>query len=239
MRGVRDFLKNSLPAMVDYIRVVSTPADDLHTSSPATDQHDRLNIVNSLRQRANTMPVLARESIPMLPHLLDIPRHLAVIVSAVIRSSKDYQPKPVSDEVRDPPLDELCARCFDVEEHALHRVTQLAHRIQSDRRRPGASSFSASPSRPQFPSSPLHSHPARPSTAPAVSDSYRQPSESMPSSPSHSYAYARDTDRDHRGIPKHLKSTSTDSIPLDHSTAVDIDDPAKRRRGILRGILRR
>lgn len=108
MRGVRDFLKNSLPAMVDYIRVVSTPADDLHTSSPATDQHDRLNIVNSLRQRANTMPVLARESIPMLPHLLDIPRHLAVIVSAVIRSSKDYQPKPVSDEVRDPPLDELC-----------------------------------------------------------------------------------------------------------------------------------
>jgi hypothetical protein len=297
MRGVKDFLKDSLPAMVDYILVVSTPAGDAYGSYPGTgtDQHDRLNIANTLRQRALTMPVLDRETIPILPYLLDIPRHLAIITSAVIRNSRDYHTKPKSQEPGDRALDELCAKCFEVEGHALQRVSQLATRISSDRRWPstsaGPTQVSSPPvsaqSRPDHsPTSPLSISSTgqrrarkltRPSTAPSASDTDLSRRNmlsdvSTPSSPSR--LFTRDTQpttntttqpsspegergtwsrRRHRQLP--LKSPSTDSIPsygingvssplarplrlADPSTDIS-DDGGKRKRGLLRGILRR
>jgi len=137
MRGVKDFLRDSLPAMIDYILVVSTPPTSDphgHYAGSADNRHDRLNIVNSLRQRTAIMPVLDREAIPILPHLLDIPRHLAVISSAIIRSSRSYLVK----QDGDPRLHDLCNKCFEIEEHALHQVSQLASRISSERRWPPA-----------------------------------------------------------------------------------------------------
>lgn len=129
MRGVQDFLKDSVPAMIDYILVVSTPSNDAYTSLPPSDRHDRLNVVNSLRRRASTMPVLEREAIPMLPYLLDIPRHLAIVTSALIRSSRDFQEKSRRLEHIDQTLHDFCAKCFEVEEIALLRVSELATRI--------------------------------------------------------------------------------------------------------------
>lgn len=129
MRGVHDFLKDSVPAMIDYILVVSTPSNDAYTSLPPSDRHDRLNVVNSLRRRASTMPVLEREAIPMLPYLLDIPRHLAIVTSALIRSSRDFQEKSRRLEHIDQTLHDFCAKCFEVEEIALLRVSELATRI--------------------------------------------------------------------------------------------------------------
>jgi len=81
MRGVKDFLRDSLPAMVDYLIVVSTPIGDPYSFNPeeAVNRHNRLNVVNSLRQRANAMSILDREAISVTPHLLDVPRHLAII----------------------------------------------------------------------------------------------------------------------------------------------------------------
>jgi len=116
--------------MIDYILVVSTPVKDPHGHyiDSAGDRHDRLNIINSIRQRTVSMPVLDREAIPILPHLLDIPRHLAVVASAVIRNSRDYQARVNSSEHGDKLLDEFCNKCFQVEEHALRRVSQLASR---------------------------------------------------------------------------------------------------------------
>jgi len=105
MRGVQDFLKDSLPAMIDYIAVVSTPLGETSsTYGDGMNRHDRLKVVNSLRQRTKTMTVLDRESVPMLPHLLDIPMHLAIITSAVIRSSRDLNAALESATTRIQPL---------------------------------------------------------------------------------------------------------------------------------------
>ena len=126
MRGVKNFLKQNLPAMVDYILVVSTPIHDTyspHSGHPAFS-HQRLKVVNSLHQRGPTIPVLEREAVPLLPHVLDIPRHLACVSSSLIRSARLVGSKASS--VENDHLSDLCSRCFEVEEIALRRVSQLA-----------------------------------------------------------------------------------------------------------------
>lgn len=283
MRGVKDFLRDSLPAMVDYILIVSSPTKDAYGSIPGAvaDRHDRLNVVNSLRQRALTMSVLDRESIPILPHLLDIPRHLAIITSAVIRNSRDFHAKTTGP--RDPAdkyLDDFCSKCFEVEEHALLRVSQLATRISSDRRRTSASANWSQKSSPpasvatspadRTPSSPLSipsngrrrpRKSSRPSTAPSASESDTSRRQMLSDGPPRMFTR---TSTDTLGSAErtrikprlpHLKSPSTDSVPVFGVTAksnstsqpsastdplTDIsDDAGKRKKGLLRGILRR
>ena len=126
MRGIKNFLKQNLPAMVDYILVVSTPIHDSYhpLSGHPAFSHQRLKVVNSLHQRGLTISTLEREAIPLLPHVLDIPRHLASVSSSLIRSVRLVGSKVESDE--DDHLSELCSRCFEVEEIALQRVSQLA-----------------------------------------------------------------------------------------------------------------
>ncbi|KAF4623907.1 hypothetical protein D9613_001809 [Agrocybe pediades] len=137
MRGVEDFLKDSLPAMTDYISVVSTPLADIlpPQSEDAMDRHEKINIVNTLRQRTRKMTVLDRESVPILPHLLDIPRHLAIITSAVIRSSKELSTRSRTGDSVDAAIDNFCRTCFEVEEEALTRVSHLAQQLASTSRR--------------------------------------------------------------------------------------------------------
>lgn len=209
MRGMKEFLQESLPAMVDYILVVSTPVSDslgLHAGS-VTDRHDRMNVVNALRQRSDTLPILYREAIPCLPYLLDVPRHLAEVTSAVIRTSKTQQLKYKPGELPDSLLDEFIAKCVEVEELALQRVSSLAARRPSR-----DDDLSSTPPRNRQPTSPIEarfrkisiskSPPSthrpyasrnfsRPATAPAsqadLSDTLRYPEASsdasLPSSP--------------------------------------------------------
>ncbi|KAJ7169899.1 Rho GTPase activation protein [Mycena filopes] len=129
MRGVKDFLKDSLPGMIDYILVVSTPNRKIESESYSvedpSDRHERLAVVNALRQRVSQMPALNRESIPM-PLIPDVPKQLAIITSAVIRNSRDFHARAKPNDPTDRPLNEFCSRCFEVEESALHRVSQLA-----------------------------------------------------------------------------------------------------------------
>jgi len=173
MRGVKDFLKDSLPAMIDYILVVSTPAKSESYAANAedpTERHERLAVVNALRHRTSQMPVLNRESIPM-PLIPDIPKQLAIITSAVIRNSRDYHSRAKPNDPSDRPLNEFSSRCFDVEESALQRVSQLAARISSDRRRPEHSpSLSASGSPSTSAPKRTRKSSGRPSTAPSPSD---------------------------------------------------------------------
>ncbi|KAF8140258.1 Rho GTPase activation protein [Boletus edulis] len=177
MRGVQNFLKQNLPAMVDYILVVSTPIHDTcspHSGHPAFS-HQRHKVVNALHQRGPTIPILEREAVPLLPHALDIPRHLACISSSLIRSARLVGPKANSAE-RDP-LSDLCSRCFEVEEVALQRV----RRIATDGSHPAAPRWDVA--RPRLPDKPPHSPPSptspisrinpvsfRPSTAPLSSN---------------------------------------------------------------------
>ena len=132
MRGMEGFLVSSRTAMVDYIFVVSSPGPEPHgphSTIATSEQHSRLRAIDSLRQRGNSMPLLQREAIPLLPYLLDVPKHLAVISSAVIRRSRGYQGTPKADSTDDPDLTEFCGKCYEIEEHALRRVSRLAGRL--------------------------------------------------------------------------------------------------------------
>lgn len=172
MRGIKTFLKQNLPAMVDYILVVSTPIYDAynpHSGHPAFSHH-RLKVVNSLHQRGSTIPTLSREAIPLLPHVLDIPRHLACISASLIRSARLVGPKV--DSVEKDHLSDLCSRCFEVEETALQRVRQFttveSHPVALRWDVPRPYFLDKSPHSPPSPISPPK--PFRPSTAPSSSE---------------------------------------------------------------------
>jgi hypothetical protein len=138
MRGVKDFLTSSRAAMIDYIIVVSSPRPDVPASNSSADRYNRMSVLGSLRQRRESMSLLSQEAIPMLPYLLDVPRHLSLISSAVIRRSRGYNGESRSEPLADPCVVEFCAKCYEVEERALKRVTQLAGYTSHDqsRRRP-------------------------------------------------------------------------------------------------------
>ncbi|RPD82540.1 Rho GTPase activation protein [Lentinus tigrinus ALCF2SS1-7] len=161
MRGVKDFLTNSLQAMIDYIFVVSTPEPGTAVKGPLTplssDKHERLRIMNALRHRSAIAPVLHREAIPLLPYLLDIPRHLAVVTSVVVRYSRtqNFQPSKQGSIPDDKHFAEFCTRCLEVEEQALFRVSKLAAR---PRRQHSEPVINIPP--PPVPTSPIPSSPS-------------------------------------------------------------------------------
>ncbi|KAK0208207.1 GTPase activating protein [Desarmillaria ectypa] len=265
MRGLKDFLQESLPAMVDYLIVVSSPGKDDYRSpkGSSSGRHDRIHVVNSLRQRAPEMTKLNLEAIPMPPHLLDVPRHLAIITSAVIRSSRDYLAASHTLVDKDDRLmHDLCSKCYEVEEQALHRVSQLASQMSVSQRRLNSSNGRSDIRYPAFPASTStgkerrYRKSGRPSTAPSpISDVPRE----------HAFSprgFGRDPElpltpasgsRQKTGL-RHFKSPSTDSITYGDSHTSSIrrpplqqeeslvdpyDDSRKRKKGLFRGILKR
>ena len=72
MRSVKQFVTQSADGMVDYLFFVSTEPQDQYSAPPVSGQHDRLQAINSLRERAEAMPILHREALPSLPYLLDL-----------------------------------------------------------------------------------------------------------------------------------------------------------------------
>jgi len=141
MRGVRVFLANSRKAMIDYILVVSTSTPDKFPipgfpDGPDPDRNERLQTIESLRFRGANMPLLNREAIPLLPHLLDVPRHLAVISSAIVRRSNEVLARnPANDTPMDPDLEEFVNKCLEIEQQALKRVGKLAAHTREQRKR--------------------------------------------------------------------------------------------------------
>ncbi|KAL4243521.1 Ras GTPase-activating protein [Abortiporus biennis] len=247
MRGViKDFLTTSAHAMIDYILVVSN--DEPSYSSLAKDSREVSRIMSALNQRIGQCNVLHREAIPLLPYLLDLPKHLAVVTSTIVRHSRKagYPTRP-----SDPTqyiFDKLCMRCLDVEEEALHRVSQLA---SNKRKQTGHMSLPISPAVPIFPpstpNSPTSPSPLsprarkvslpskqrrqrkspRPSTAPSQADSDHRsqdlPSDiSVPSSP----VNGNGNKGGGTGITRIISRTS---ISSKHSgRAVSVDDSEAR-----------
>ncbi|EAU93112.2 GTPase activating protein [Coprinopsis cinerea okayama7 len=251
MRGIKDFLANSLSAMVDYIAAVSGPIDEHQANhSNREHRHGRLRIANGLRERRATMAVLDREAIPTLPHLLDVPRHLAVITSAVIRSCRDPSIHPGLSGDDSVQLEEFCTRCAEVEEQALFRVTQLASKLSI--RRPSLPNVHSpnsalpgltSPVQTQ-PSKPRYNHrqtksAARPSTAP--SSGSNTPRQGWNEIPPPNSPVARSKHGDSNGTndvrerlpsqpgtnrPRHVKVPSSDAVPLYTVSTVTTGRPA-------------
>ncbi|EJD03956.1 GTPase activating protein [Fomitiporia mediterranea MF3/22] len=136
MRGLKDFMQASLPAMIDYIKEVSTPSSERFQSRLPShvDKHDRICVMNALHERKPDMPTLHREALLFLPHLLDIPRHLAVLTSAVVRNMRDtkYQRNKVPSQYSNS-LWHFTRCCLEVENVALKCVSQLRPRIHGAR----------------------------------------------------------------------------------------------------------
>ncbi|THH16896.1 hypothetical protein EW146_g3826 [Bondarzewia mesenterica] len=187
MRGVRSFLEESVPAMIDYILVVSTPNPHSQPSPTTEESKDRLKAVKVLQERTKNAPSLYRECVPLLPYLLDVPRHLAVISSAVLRHSRNSPP------IRNPPLEDLFNCCSDIEQQALFRVSRLAERSSIDQSSHSAESSQHDPvgqhvlpkEPPVIPKSRLRrpSQISRPMTAPTISDDASRSQESSTSPP--------------------------------------------------------
>ena len=247
MRGVQlqDFIKDRLPAMIDYITVISSPVHDTLILNYDANQLDQLDVVNTLYQRSQRLAVLEKESIPVLPHLLDIPKHLAIVKSAIIRNYNSRQ--KTNNDNRDLAVEEFCSVCREVEGEALRRVSQVASKYaenkqpsngtmmeettlidhQPSRRRKSIPSTATSPSEPNSPIDRQMSFGGNsPSPRQATYD------DALP----HNQRHAR---------VMHLKAPSTDSTPFVSSSSSGIlessmdTDPGRRKKGLLKGILRR
>ncbi|KAG5352117.1 hypothetical protein C0989_003637 [Termitomyces sp. Mn162] len=155
MRGMAGFISDRTPAMIDYILVVSTANKDQHNHQVTNNKREHREIETYLHRRSSTMRVLDKEAVPRLPDLLDIPRHLAVITSAVIRNSAEFQTRSQPYDPADQKLDEICSKCLDVEEQALLRVSQLSTKISSSRQLTSPLGMCLCPQTPQITTSPL------------------------------------------------------------------------------------
>ncbi|KAF9453816.1 Rho GTPase activation protein [Macrolepiota fuliginosa MF-IS2] len=138
MAGIRDFIKDNMPRMIEYLTAVSTPKSSMYSNHRFEDPDDR-TVLKNLAQRKATLPVLERESVPASPHHIDPPRELAIITSAVIRHSRDINNRTRCRRLDDITLERLCSACFEVEEEALQRVNELVTRLAQERRRASAS----------------------------------------------------------------------------------------------------
>lgn len=156
MKGVKVFMSDSLPAMIDYIKEVSTPLPDNRKGllSPKQDEDDRLHVMNALQERKPTMPTLHREALLFLPHLLDIPRHLAVLSSAVVRSTRSHPGGSVYDSTST--LGIFIQSCLEVENQALKCVSQLRPRSHIGRPYPAEHAHQQAYSRVDVPSPSKH-----------------------------------------------------------------------------------
>jgi hypothetical protein len=252
MRGVQDFLKDSLPAMIDYITVISSPVDDTSNLAYDANQLDQLDAVDTLYQRSQRMTVLEKESIPVLPHLLDIPKHLAIVKSTIIRN---YGSRRKTNDSRDLAVEEFCSVCREVEGEALRRVSRLASKLAESKHPSNLIVPANGAVMEETPLQLLTDHqPSRhrksfPSTAPSPSDP-NSPIDRQMSFGGNSLSPRQATYDDANPCNQmhaqamHMKAPSTDSTPFGRSSSSVLEpsidtDPGKRKKGLLKNILRR
>ena len=128
MRAVKDFLVSNSPKMHEYLDAVSSKgsqsAEGVRSLSSA-QRHERKRLTHVVRHRGRSAPTLNREAIPSLPQMIDLPKHLAVVTSIVVRHTRRTLPTRTGAPA-DRVFDEFCQKCLEVEEQALTRVSQLA-----------------------------------------------------------------------------------------------------------------
>ncbi|GJJ09690.1 hypothetical protein Clacol_003914 [Clathrus columnatus] len=129
MQGVSNFLEQNREMMISYINQISNPLPE-RSRPDVSDKYDRLLIIHSLRDlRENTkstMPLFS-ESIPILPYLLDIPKHLAVLSSAVTRQTgSNYRsanrPLALGQESL---IEEFALKCFEIDSKIMKSIDIL------------------------------------------------------------------------------------------------------------------
>lgn len=222
--------------MIDYITVISSPVRDTSNFAYDANQLD-LNAVRTLHQRSQRMTVLERESIPVLPHLLDIPKHLAIVKSAIIRNYSSRQ--KTNNDRRDLAVEELCSVCREIEGEALRRVSQVASKLAESRHPSNFAVMEETPLTDHQPSRRRKSIPSEPNSPIDRQMSFGGYTHS-PRQATYDEALPRN---ERHARPMHLKAPS-DSTPFVRSSSIVLEqsietDPGKRKKGLLKGILRR
>lgn len=118
--------------MIEYILSISSTGTENAPPSPSVllNRRERMRINHALLRKSITLPLLHRESMPLLPHMLDLGKHLAIITSIVVRNTRRHLPtRTGAPSERD--FDSFCQACLEVEEQALARVSKLASRSRT------------------------------------------------------------------------------------------------------------
>jgi hypothetical protein len=143
MRGIGHCIRQNTVTMIDYLACVSSLPDQFASSANTSsflsgpDKHDRLYVIHSLRERlrgaGNTIPTLHKDAIPLLPYALDVPKHLAILSSSVVRNARSGtglafggRAGMTGNEVDGWTLARFSDLCVDVEGQALKSVATLA-----------------------------------------------------------------------------------------------------------------
>lgn len=123
MKGVKLFHKENIPLMNEYLKDISTVGPErIRRSSFSEDEDNHIQVMSALRDRKSALPTLHREALLFLPHLLDIPKHLAILTSSVVRHARQMR---YLDALHSENLKHFAATCFEVENMALKCVQQL------------------------------------------------------------------------------------------------------------------
>ncbi|KIP11948.1 hypothetical protein PHLGIDRAFT_21262 [Phlebiopsis gigantea 11061_1 CR5-6] len=130
---VKDFLTETLPMMVNYLSFVSTDPSEIPQSPQTTSAaggRSRLRVHHGFYSKKASLPLLYRESIPELPQMLDLGRHLAILTSVVVRHTRLHLPARIG-APSEHEFDAFCQTCLQVEEMALMRVSKMAGRSRA------------------------------------------------------------------------------------------------------------
>lgn len=135
MGVMNSFVQDNTSAFIDFIRHISTPSPTVRVewTSPTSSVY-----LAPYRLR-NLLPEHTREGIPLLPHLLDLPRDLGLLASHVARgiADRDRSNRPASAQAgaagdsssisvnsrssRSAKFEVFTDRCLDVHEEARKR----------------------------------------------------------------------------------------------------------------------
>ncbi|KAK4056654.1 hypothetical protein OIO90_002206 [Microbotryomycetes sp. JL221] len=137
MVGMNVFLQDHTSAYVDFIEHIATPESSRSTVLDWTSP-DCPTYLAPARLRS-TLPPLIREGVPVLPHLIDLPKEFGMLAAFVSRGIVDKGP-PASTSIggdrssspapggrtgRSPKFAELAEVCVDVQEEARRRGRPL------------------------------------------------------------------------------------------------------------------
>jgi len=116
---VTNFMEDNVPAMRDFLTLVSTPKQDRapvnrYPKGRDNTQDTRLQVMQSIHRQCSMLPSLAREAVTSASHHVDVPRQLAILASLIVDHCQKLDP------------DSFTKRGNDINPQSLKRLATLA-----------------------------------------------------------------------------------------------------------------
>ncbi|KAK4054539.1 hypothetical protein OIV83_001033 [Microbotryomycetes sp. JL201] len=184
MVGLNLFLQDHTPGYIDFIDHISTQETSTSAMLDWTSP-DSPAYLAPARLRS-TLPPLIREGVPVLPHLIDLPKELGLLAAFISRGIVDKGPPPAAVDTalsgaraRSARFTELAEVCVDIQEEARRRGRPLYapqnSSLLDSRARARADTNESRHERNHSPSRPSFSINAFPTTPPRARDAKEEP----------------------------------------------------------------